>query len=180
MQHWVALLRGVNVGGANMVPMAKLREVAAGLGWQGVRSHLASGNLVFAAAGEAEGLARALEGALTQALGVSAAVLVIAAPDWAAMLAECPFAPDAGKAVHGFFCWQTPLLDEGLLATLIAPSETVQVRGKVIWLHAPEGVGRSKLAAKMGAVAGKVQMTARNLNTIRALAEMLDEARGAC
>ena len=52
MTKFVALLRGINVGGANRIPMAELRGHCAGLGWRDVESYIQSGNLVFTAAGK--------------------------------------------------------------------------------------------------------------------------------
>jgi uncharacterized protein (DUF1697 family) len=89
-------------------------------------------------------------------------------------LAACPFDPPEGRQVHGFFCWSAPRIDASLYESLRAPTEELAVRGDLLWLYAPDGVGRSKLAEKIGKVAGGTAMTARNLNTIRALAEMLD------
>ena len=66
MDDWVALLRGVNVGGGNKVPMADLRALAVDLGWRDVRSHVASGNLVFRTAGEDAAPANTLRQARTR------------------------------------------------------------------------------------------------------------------
>ena len=172
---WVALLRGVNVGGASAVPMAKLRALARGLGWAEVQSYVASGNLVFRAAGEGVALAAALRAAMLRGMGVDVPVLVLSGAEPAAVRADCPFRPAEGRHVHGFFPWGEPALDAELLAGLIAPKETLEVRGRVVWLHAPEGIGRSKLAGKMGRVLGGAAFTARNLNTIERLVAMTSQ-----
>lgn len=177
MGRWVALLRGVNVGGANRVPMAELRALAEGLGWGRVETLIASGNLVFDA--EGEGLAEALRGAMAARMGVDVAVLVLAGADLAARVAACPFDPLAGKEVHGFFLFGPARIDGEELARWKAPRETVAMDGPTVWLHAPDGIGRSKLAERLhkvvvaaGPVPGPVPMTARNLNTLRTLVEM--------
>lgn len=84
-----------------------------------MRTYLASGNLVFEAAG-----------------GPAVGVLVIGAAEWRRILTGCPFAPAAGKLVHGFVCWQTPVLDHALLARLALPGDVVELRGRVVWLCA--------------------------------------------
>jgi uncharacterized protein (DUF1697 family) len=168
----VALLKGMNVGG-NRLSVGEMRAAAEALGWGAVRTHLASGNLVFEAEGEPEALARSLREALL-ARGLDVPILVLAAADLRAALASCPFEPEAGKHVHAFFLWSEPGLDEARLAELRAPTEELALRGRVAWLHAPEGIGRSALAERMGKVLTGTDMTARNLNTVRALAAMLD------
>jgi uncharacterized protein (DUF1697 family) len=162
----------MNIGG-NRLPVAELRAAAEALGWQDVRSHLASGNLVFAAEGEAMALAAALRGALA-ARGLDVPVLVIARDDLRAALAGCPFEPREGKHVHAFFLWSDPAVDGAALEALRAPAEALEVRGRVAWLHAPEGIARSALAERMHRVLTGTDMTARNLNTVRALAAMVD------
>jgi uncharacterized protein (DUF1697 family) len=176
MGRWVALLRGVNVGGAHAVPMAELRALARGLGWGRVESHIASGNLVFDAEGDAEALAAELRQAMRAGMGVDVPVLVVAGEDLAARVAGCPFDPVEGRHVHGFLLFGEARLDAAELAALKVESEEVVMQGRTVWLHAPEGIGRSKLAEKFHKlVVGAdmpVQMTARNLNTLRKLALM--------
>lgn len=174
MDDWVALLRGVNVGGGNKVPMAQLRDLATGLGWQGVRTYIASGNLVFRADGTADDLAAMLRTGMAAQMGVSVPILLLPGADIQAALAACPFQPDKGSHVHVFFLFGPPTLDTALRDALIAPTETLIVEDSRVWLHAPEGIGRSKLAEKLHKVITGTNMTARNLSTLRALVGMLE------
>ncbi|MCX7299944.1 MAG: DUF1697 domain-containing protein [Rhodobacterales bacterium] len=174
MQDWVALLRGVNVGGGNKVPMADLRQLAEGLGWTGVRTYVASGNLVFRAEGQAGPMADALRGAMRDGIGVDVPVVVLPGDAVRDALAACPFDPDAGKQVHVMFLFGPITVDEALRDSLRASSETLVVDGTRAWLHTPEGFGTSKLATKIDRVIRGAPMTVRNLNTLRALVEMLD------
>jgi uncharacterized protein (DUF1697 family) len=174
MQTWVALLRGINVGGNNLVPMADLRKLCAGLGWTEVQSYIASGNLVFWAEGQADGLALVLRQAIAAQMGCDVPIIVLGAAAVRAALAGCPFDPVAGKQVHGFALWSDPVVDTVALERFRAPTEQLVVRGRVAWLYAPDGVGHSKLAEKFEQVVTGTQMTGRNLNTWRKLAEMLD------
>lgn len=174
MRQWVALLRGINVGGNNLLPMAALRRLGSGLGWQDLRTYIASGNLVFRAGGEAAGLAHDLRRAIAAQIGGDVPVIVLPAAALRAALRACPFDPEAGKRVHGFFLWSDPVLDSAALERLRAPSERLTVQDRVAWLYAPEGIGRSKLAEKFDKVVTGTQMTARNLNTLHKLVEMLD------
>lgn len=169
MQH-VALLRGINVGGGNKLPMADLRAVCADLGWTNIRTYIASGNVVF----EADGGNEALATALHQALPLDVPVLVLGADELKNRLSHCPFPGESGNKVHGFFCLDAPEVDEDVIAQY-AKTEKVVVQGHTVWLHAPDGFGRSKLGEMFHRVVTGTVYTARNLNTINKLAEMLDE-----
>ncbi len=164
----VALLRAVNVGGLTL-KMDRLRAVAAGLGWQGVRTHIASGNLLFRAPGADAALSAALEAALLAEVGARVPCLVLTAPALAARVASCPFTPTEGKLVHGLLLFGPITIDEDRLAALRASSEQLVAGPGVVWLHAPEGFGRSKLAERLEQVVRGAPFTARNLNTLRAL-----------
>jgi uncharacterized protein (DUF1697 family) len=172
MQDWVALLRGVNVGGGNKVPMADLRALAAGLGWQKPRTFIASGNLVFAAPDGDHGAT--LRAAIAARMGVDVAVFLRSGAALRRDLAACPFPDVPGNALHLFWCWSPPVIDAAAYAALKAPSETLLADGDRVWLYAPDGIGRSKLAEKLHKVVLGTDVTARNLNTLRALAGMLD------
>ncbi len=172
MTPWVALLRGVNVGGANTVPMAPLRAGCAALGWLDVRSYIASGNLVFHA--RPGNLAGQLQEVIRLEFGLSVEVLVLPGLQFHAAVVRCPFDPVEAKHVHGFFLWSEPDVDWPLFEALRLPDEELSVAGWVVWLHAPQGIGRSKLAEKMPKVLRGATMTARNLNTLSALVGLLD------
>lgn len=174
--EFVALLRGVNVGGVK-VAMADLRRIAAGLGWGNPTTFIASGNLLFTAPGGDH--APALEAALAAEYGRAVEVIVRDAAAMRATLAACPFDPEEGRHVHAFFLWTGTAMDRDLYESLRKPSEELVLQENLAWLHAPEGIGRSKLAETLHKVLPGTQTTARNLNTLRSLVEMLDaRARG--
>lgn len=167
MLTWVALLKGVNVGGHNRVPMADLRAAAEALGWCDVRTHLASGNLLFRADGDAGGLEQAVQALLP----VTVPVFVMQAHALRDDVAACPFAPAEGKLCHGYFSRGEVALDQALLDEL-TEDEQVSVQGHVVWLHTPSGFSQSKVADKWARVTRGGEMTARNLNTLRKLVDM--------
>ena len=110
MNQYAALLRGVNVGGRNKIPMAELRALAAGLGWDDVRSYIASGNLVFRAdEGDHAGNLRA---AIADRMGLDVAVLVLSDREVRTALADCPFEPDDPRHVHVYFLFADPQADD--------------------------------------------------------------------
>jgi uncharacterized protein (DUF1697 family) len=167
MARHAALLRAVNVAG-NKLAMRDLTELVERLGGGDVRTYLQSGNVVYS--GPAK-LGAALEKALRTDLGVEAAVLVRSAAQLATIVEGKPFAAD-GKVVSVTF-----LRDRPAAAAVAAIDPTVYddefvVAGREIYLHTPNGYGRSKLLnqfweRKLGTVA-----TTRNWNTVVALAEM--------
>ncbi len=175
MEKWVALLRGVNVGGKNKVPMEQLRAACSGAGLHDVQSYIASGNLICRAGGDADDVAEILHHVLTGQFGVTTPVQVLPAVAMRQILANCPFPESEGNAAHGYFCFTAPELDQSRYESLRTSSEEVQIVDNVIWLRAPDGVGRSKLVASFDKIAPGTIMTGRNLNTIRRLVEMLDE-----
>ncbi len=175
MPKFVAFLRGINVGGHRKIPMSDLRRLCVGITSDpGLRSYIASGNLVFAADGNADQLTAAIAGGIKSTFGFDVPVLVLEETHMRAALNNCPFLRNAGKLVHGYFCFDDPVLDETRADALKTPTEAVAVDGRTVWLHAPGGIGRSKLAAKMEQLIG-VDATARNLNTVIKMVEMLDD-----
>lgn len=170
--NWIALLRGVNVGGGNKVPMADLRKLCGALGWRDVKSYIASGNLVFNAEGTAGELSRNLRAAMVTQMGVNVPILILPAATVAKALEDCPFNPEKGQTCHVLFFWDAPDLDWDAYAALRVSGEDLRVDDRRAWLHTPEGFGNSKLAGKLHVVISGTEMTARNLNTIRKLVEM--------
>lgn len=168
----VALLRGLNVGGANVLPMADLRALCGGLGWRDVQSHLASGNLIFAAEAGRDVLATQLREALA-ARGLDVPVLVLAPGELRRALSACPFTPAAPKLVHVGFLFAPAQLDHALFARHAAPGDEIAEAEGLLWLHTPGGFGRSKLAQRLEAVAG-APLTARNLSSLGKLVHLLD------
>lgn len=169
MQRYVALLRGINVGGNNRLPMADLKALCEYLGWQNVRTYVASGNVVFDADGGAEALAAALHAALP----FDVQVLVLSGDDLRYRLGRCPFPASVGKFAHGFFCLDRPTLDSDVIAQFRKDEEVVHY-DHTVWLHTPSGFSKSKLAEVMHRVITETSFTARNLNTVHRLVEMLD------
>ncbi len=174
MKVWICLLRGVNVGGAGKLPMATFRELLAGLGLQDARTYIQSGNAVFRATGSATKIASGIGDAIEAAHRFRPHVFLMTREALDAAIAKNPFAAEAeqeGKHVHLFFLDRP--LPEGTLETL-APhatrGECARVVDGILYLHTPEGLGRSDYVQRLGRV--KVPMTARNANSAAAIAEL--------
>ncbi|QQA44568.1 DUF1697 domain-containing protein [Pelagovum pacificum] len=172
----VALLRAINVGGRNKVPMATLRGCAKAIGWQDVHSYIATGNLVFRA-GPGDH-ATTLRSAVRDETGVDPDVLVMTGAELKRVLEACPFDPEDGRLAHVYFCFDDPVIDEDLLDRFRSESERLLRTGRVIYLDAPDGIGRSKLVERFDKVVTGTATTGRNLRTIRQLVAMVD-AKGA-
>lgn len=175
MTMWVALLRGVNVGGSRKIPMADLRRICvAKTSDPDARSYIASGNLVFSSDSTAVELATALSAGIREAFDFDVPVLVLDGEALRFLRDRCPFPSGAGKAVHAFFCFDDPVLDQAVIDQFKAPGEAIVADGRVVWLQAPDGIGRSKLVDKIDKAITGTELTARNLNTVNRLVEMLD------
>jgi len=170
----VALLRGINVGGARKVPMAELRDVATGLGWTQVATHLQSGNLLFSAAGDDDELASTLAAALHAQFGMDIDVIVRTGKQLRELVANHPFA-DGDPAHVVIACCDAPVSEVAAakLAGLAADGERLQVVGADIYAAFPDGQARSKLAVQLVSAVKPATGTARNLRTMTKLAELL-------
>ncbi|WP_309668272.1 DUF1697 domain-containing protein [Tabrizicola sp.] len=173
----LALLRGVNVSGANKLPMAEFRALLTGLGLHRVETYIQNGNAVFDSDLAAQDLARVISDGIGAAFGFAPAVLVLDATELSDALNDHPFTGAAPEKVHVFFLQTAPdALDEDALRRLAAPGDGWHLSGRRFTLHTPGGVGASRLAAKLPSLL-PVPMTARNLRTVAALCTMV-AARG--
>jgi uncharacterized protein (DUF1697 family) len=175
VETYIAMLRGINVGGKALLSM---KEVAAALteaGLKHVRTYLQSGNVVFATdwsdAGE---LSERIRNVLEERSGVAPAVLVLTQREFSHAVEACPFpeADDNPRTVHVFFLDREPPQPdlEGIAATA-AESERYRLVERYFHLSAPDGFGTSKLAAKAEKLLG-VPATARNWRSVRAILEI--------
>ena len=163
MSAWAALLRAVNVGGNNKLPMAELKGLCEGLGLVRVQTYIASGNVVFASErGEAD-LRGALEAAILQRYAKPLGILVRSAAELAEVVAGNPWSSRPGNRVVAIFI-DGPLSLDGITGQR---GEMVKLGPRAIYVDYHDGMANTRLripAAKLG--------TARNMNTVTKLAEM--------
>ncbi|MFJ3417816.1 DUF1697 domain-containing protein [Streptomyces sp. NPDC086082] len=175
---YAALLRGINVGGNKKLPMADLRTLLEGLGLDGVRTYLQSGQAVFTSGqGDEESLAANIARAIEERFGFTVGVVVRDHAYLAAIVADCPFpaAELEGKQLHVTY-YSVPLADDrfaGLDQAAFLPEE-FRLGDRALYLYAPDGLGRSKLAAELSRprLSKGVVATSRNWNTVVKLVEM--------
>jgi len=168
---WIALFRGVNVGGHRKLPMAELRAALEKMGYRGVETLLASGNLVFEAKGKAASLESKLEADLKKAFGLTTDVMIRDPKEWAAIIEANPF-PDEAEEDPSHFVVVALKAKPGLEAVKALAAhrgpEKVHVRGREAYVFYGERMADSKLnLTKLGSG------TARNWNTVLKLAAMV-------
>ena len=174
MTTYIGLLRGINVGGNKMVPMAELREMITALGFSDVKTLLQSGNVVFRGAAKAPAKLEAqLEAALEKRLGLHVEFHVRTADEWQAIVKANPFTAEAltdpGHLLVS--CLKAPLEKANVkaLQAAITGRETLKADGRQLYMMFPDGVGNSKAAALLDKKLA-ARGTARNWNTVQKLA----------
>ncbi|MEU6992658.1 DUF1697 domain-containing protein [Streptomyces sp. NPDC046465] len=178
IKTYAALLRGINVGGHKKVPMAPLRTVLEGLGYGGVRTHLQSGNAVFTADhGDEESLAAEVRAAIEEHFGFTVDVLVRDGAYLRAVADACPFPAADLEAKQLHVTYFSAPVDPGRFAVIDQEAhlpEEFRLGDRVLYLYAPDGMGRSKLAVQLSrpALNKGIVATSRNWNTVTKLVEM--------
>jgi uncharacterized protein (DUF1697 family) len=178
MKKYIALFRGINIGGHHLLPMKELKTILEKHGAQNVRTYIQSGNAVFQhkAAGAAA-FADKIGDAIQRSRGFRPYILLTDASALEKAIAENPF-PEAEKdpkSLHVFFLASAPRKpDLDLLASIKTHTERFILKGAAFYLHAPEGVGRSKLPACVEKALG-VAATARNWRTVCEIRNMAKE-----
>ena len=169
MRVFVVLLRAVNVGGTGKLPMSDLKRLCEKAGFQNVRTYIASGNVVAERDGSETGAKAALEAELKAYAGKPVGVIIRTAAEMAAVVALNPFPDGAANRTVAIFLDHAPP-PEALKDIKGQASEEIRLGAREIYVHYPDGIGRSKLripAASDG--------TARNMNTVAKLAAMAAE-----
>jgi uncharacterized protein (DUF1697 family) len=177
--RYVVLLRAVNVGGNNKVPMARLRELAEQLGYTDVATYVQSGNLVVSAETKKPAdVERAIADSLRKDLGVDVAVIARNRKELAAVIAGNPFekiADDPARLLVNFLTEQPAAAAIDALDRDEFLPERFEFGDRCIYQWFPSGVGRSKMAtAPWERRLVGVRGTGRNWRTITTLLEMLD------
>jgi len=170
MAAYVALLRAVNVGGTGMLPMKDLVALCTKLGFQDVRTYIQTGNVVFKTGRTRTAVKESLEHALEKHMGKAVDVIVRDAAQLRRALEANPF-PKAEAARVAVLFFAEPV-NRQLFAGLAGPDgEEVVAGAEEVYVHYPQGMGRSKL--KLPKISCPV--TVRNINTVRKLVAMAEQ-----
>ncbi|MFS2177827.1 DUF1697 domain-containing protein [Rhizobium pisi] len=172
MPVYVALLRAINVGGTGALPMAELKAICEGLGFSEVKTYIQSGNVLFRSDETEKAVEEKLDEALGKKMGKQPGVMVRSRKELEDIAANAPF-PDAKPNFLLVYFLPEKAAGDALEKMVAPDGEEAKLAGREIYVHYPNGSGRSKLklpALKPG--------TSRNLNTVRKLAEMAGEMEG--
>ena len=180
MNTYIALFRGINVVGSNLLPMKELKLVLEKDGCIDVQTYIQSGNVIFRSPmSDAARLANRLTAAVSRSHGFEPRVVVLTRGELERAAAGNPF-PEAGenpKSLHLFFLAELPKrTDLKSCEALRVKTERFELKGRIFYLHTPDGFGTSKLATRAEKLLG-VEATARNWRTVTTLLEMTKESR---
>lgn len=170
---YVALLRGINVGGKTRIGMAALRDTCASVGCEDVVTYIQSGNVVLKSRLSAEKLRAALEAAIAGEFGFNPAVMIRTAKEITAVVERNPYAGGDDKTLHVGFLQAAPdAATKKCLGAIDCAPEGLTVVGRDVYLHLPNGIGRSPLQAQMERCLRPTAITIRNWRTVTKLAEL--------
>jgi len=167
---FVAFLRAVNVGGTTMISMKALAELCTRIGFNNVRTYLNSGNVLFQSALREEEIQQSLESELKKVTGKHIDVILRTGDDLKRIVQENPF-PDENPSQIGVLLVAKPVVKNILSEFIISGKERVVPKEREVFIHYPDGMGRSKLKIPAPLVNG----TTRNIATITKLANLSSE-----
>ena len=169
MKTYIALFRGINVGGHNVLPMKDLVTLLENIGAQNVKTYVQSGNAVFQSKEtSAPMLSNTISATIKEDHGFEPQVLLLELEEMQKTVGSNPFpeAESEPKTLHLHFLASVPKdPDFDALESIKTDRERFVLKDSVLYLHAPDGIGRSKLAANAEKILG-VSMTARNWRTV--------------
>jgi len=169
MTAYAALLRAINVGGTGKLAMNELVALCEAAGLSDVKTYIQSGNVVFNSRLAETAITTKLERALADKIGKPVAVLIRTSAELADVVKRNPFTKAAPNQVLVLFLAEPP--PRAALAKIVIPArEEIKLNGREVFIHYPDGMGRSKLKLPFADIG-----TGRNLNTVRKLAEMTRE-----
>lgn len=178
MKTYIALFRRINVGGNNVLPMKELVTILESIGAQNVKTYIQSGNGVFGSQEtNASLLSNRISAAIKKSRGFEPRVLLLRLEAIEKAIASNPFpeAESKPKTLHVYFLASVPKNpDFDALESIKSDQERFVLKDGVFYLHAPNGVGKSKLAANAEKLLG-VPVTSRNWRTIRKIRDMAKE-----
>ena len=163
---YVALLRAVNVGGTGKLPMTALAQMCEAVGFEKVKTYIASGNVVFECEGSEDEVRSAMEGQLHEFAGKSVGVIVRTAAEIAHILARNPFVNTPGNRVMALFV-DGALPVDPLDGVTGIKNQQVRLGKRELFVLYPDGMANTRLP-----IPSEKHGTARNMNTVAKLVEM--------
>ena len=150
--------------------MKELKSLLEDEGYESVQTYIQSGNVILRAKSNP---LKNIASKVATKFGFSPEVLAIEKAEFDNITNANPYPSFEAKTVHFYFCSKEPRLNTQKLETYVACNEEFQLKANVFYLHAPDGIGRSKLVSNIGSCLG-VPATGRNLNTVLKLKKMAE------
>jgi uncharacterized protein (DUF1697 family) len=175
MPRQIVLLRGVNLAGRNRVAMPKLRAALEDAGFEDVTTYIASGNVVLSSRKSTPRVAADIEELVAERFGLDVAVLVRTRAELARVVERNPFervAKDPRRLLVTFLAEAPKAAVLKELEALAVGGERIALIGRELYAWHPDGIGRSKLAARLAGKGLGVLGTARNWATVKKLLEL--------
>jgi uncharacterized protein (DUF1697 family) len=174
MSIYLALLRGINVGGHNIIKMDDLKNVLTNIGLDHVKTYIQSGNVFFKSEKTAEQLQNQIELEIQENFGLSVPVILRTASEFEQMINDCPYPVNSlseGESIHVALLAEVPS-QEGVKQFLKYKSELedCHIRGKEVYLFLQISFHKSKLSSQLQKLG--VHSTVRNWKTIKKLETM--------
>lgn len=174
--RWVALLRAVNLGGSNKVPMAELRALLEEAGYGNVRTYIASGNVFLDGPASRAEVGAALERLVAESFAVTTSAIMRKPRELVATVEAHPFGADTSETHVAFLAGRPSKAAAARLAAAAPGDDLAILAGSEVYLRLPRGVHGSRLSgARIEKLLG-VPATLRNWRTVAALAELTTEA----
>lgn len=178
MKTWIILLRGINVGGNNKLPMADLRESLSHAGLTQITTYIQSGNVVAKVdpAMDKTGIEHAVRQCISADFGYDISVMAISPDHLRRAMADNPWGQDYASPNFMFLYFLQSVPDAPDMETLErlkTDTEKLALKGTVFYVYAGDGAGRSKMFAKIERCLG-VAATARNWRTLQKLSAILE------
>ncbi|KGJ94043.1 DUF1697 domain-containing protein [Colwellia psychrerythraea] len=169
MEKYIIFFRGINVGGNNLLPMKALVPLLEEAALKEVSFYIQSGNVVLKSSTHP---ANIIDKIVLDNFGFSPELFILTAADFCTVMANNPYKTFEGKFVHFYFCHNNIELNQEKMTKYLDETEVYFVKDKVLYLHAPNGIGRSKLVANIEACLEQ-PASGRNLNTAIKVSTML-------
>lgn len=178
MPVYISMLRGVNVGGHNLIKMDKLRDLYTSLKFQNVQSHVQSGNVIFLAKETDEAaIAKKIQSAIEKAFGFRPEIVLRSTAEMVKVITANPFRDrpniEPGKLVVSFLLEKPTAEARKKIESVQGHPEELHLVGRELYIYFPDGMGRSKLVPVLDRIL-KTSVTARNWNSVTKMLEIAE------
>ena len=167
MKTYIALLKGINVGGHKKVPMAELRDLLAKSGFQNVQTYIQSGNVIFKSSEETKNLEDKIQNAISSHFGFEVSIIVKTNAELQLIFDSCPF--ENAKKEKSYFIMLNKIPERNLIEEVDKISyddEEIVIINNCLYFYCSKGFGQTKF--NMSTYERKLNLvgTSRNYNTM--------------